>query len=81
MLVLSMNLAKCDVNFVKFEYTMDSYGIYVFAVNASVMVSQGLLTGYTREALCKSLSTGTFVYNQGREGFKCGKVKSSTKSF
>ena len=29
-------------------------------MNASVVISQGLLTGWTREALCKSLSTGTF---------------------
>ena len=60
MLVLTTNLEHCNVDFEKFEVTMDSFGIYLFVVNASVVISQGLLTGWTREALCKSLSTGTF---------------------
>lgn len=73
-MVLLMDDAKsCGVDLKTYKIAIDSFGLYLFLVDGTVVITSCLLTGWTGEALCNSLSTGIFEYKRGGSIF-CGRM-------
>lgn len=69
--LLLSNMANCGVNLKKYKNSMDAFGLCLFLVNGLIVVTSYLLSGWTREALCRCLQTGVFTRQNGNKT-ECG---------
>merc|ERR1712070_200819 len=67
-------IAACGVKLTTYETYLYSYGVFLFVADGVLVVTSCLLSGWTREALCKSLTTGIFEDKRGGE-FHIGTAK------
>ena len=63
--LLLTDMGICGVDLSTYKIAMDSFGIALFLVNGLVVITSCLLSGWTREALCKCLETGIFTRRNG----------------
>ena len=80
MKLLVSNMAVCDVNLSPYKISMNTFGLCLFLVNGLIVVTSCLLSGWTRESLCRCLDTGIFT---GQNGVKteCGIFATIFSSF
>ena len=53
------------------HFSVNSIGVALICVDLVIAVTSSLLTGWTKEAFCLSLRTGSFEYKNG-SAFQCG---------
>lgn len=69
--VLRKVFHRTGLNIDGLESYVNGYAVFLISINGSLAIATAFLTGWTREALCASLRSGTFVYPDGGQ-CSCG---------
>mmetsp|Transcript_2239 Transcript_2239/g.6491 ORF Transcript_2239/g.6491 Transcript_2239/m.6491 type:complete len:319 (-) Transcript_2239:40-996(-) len=65
------HLVGTDINVDFVRVPLDTYGLLLLIGDSAIAVSSALLTGWTKEALCRSMTSGIFEYRPGAR-VECG---------
>ena len=71
-MLVTENLSGTGISINYYETRLDIVALAFFLVDSLIVTSSALTTGWTREAMCRSLTTGVFEYRKGGEKIACG---------